>query len=114
MQLQQFFEVNEANDGIKQSCRRRRNLKRQTMTIDRKLKQSGTLQMKNAIGAIAETYLFIPPKREGFGKIHIKVQGSLHELQAITDDEIQIATGKLVKVTGLVNDSVLIVTANLS
>jgi hypothetical protein len=79
-----------------------------------KLKQSGTLQMKNAIGAIAETYLFIPPKREGFGKIHIKVQGSLHELQAITDDEIQIATGKLVKVTGLVNDSLLIVTANLS
>lgn len=79
-----------------------------------KLKQSGTLQMKNAIGTIAETYLFIPARREGFGKIHIKVQGSLHELQAITDDAEQIATGKLVKVIGLVNDSVLVVTANLS
>jgi hypothetical protein len=79
-----------------------------------KMKQSGTLQMKNAIGAIAETYLFIPPGRGGFGKIHIKVQGSLHELQAITDDTEQIATGKLVKVVGLVNDSVLLVTANLS
>lgn len=79
-----------------------------------KLKQSGTLQMKNAIGMIAETYLFIPASRNGFGKIHIKVQGSLHELQAITDDAEQIATGRLVKVTGVINDSVLLVTANLS
>lgn len=79
-----------------------------------KLKQSGTLQMKNAVGLIAEAYLFIPAKRGGFGKVHIKVQGSLHELQAITDDEEQIATGKLVKVVGTINDSVLLVTSNLS
>ncbi len=79
-----------------------------------KLKQSGTLQTKNAIGLIAETYLFIPAKRGGFGKVHIRVQGSLHELQAMTDDEEQIATGKLVKVTSIVNDSLLIVTSNLS
>ena len=48
------------------------------------------------------------------GKVHIKVQGSLHELQAITDDETQIATGKLVKVKAVINDSVLIVTSDLS
>lgn len=79
-----------------------------------KLKQSGTLQIKNAIGLIAETYLFIPASRGGFGKVHIKVQGSLHELQAITDDAEQIATGRLVKVTGIINDSVLVVTSSLS
>ncbi|MBL7746873.1 MAG: hypothetical protein JNM19_05560 [Chitinophagaceae bacterium] len=79
-----------------------------------KLKQSGTLQMKNAVGSIAETYLFIPANRDGFGKIHIKVQGSLHELQAITDDAEMIATGKLVRVIGLINDSVLLVTAKIS
>ena len=79
-----------------------------------KLKQSGTLQIKNAVGIIAETYLFIPAKRSGFGKIHTKVQGSLHELQAMTDDEEQIATGKLVKVTSVINDSILLVTSNLS
>lgn len=79
-----------------------------------RLKQSGTLQMKNAIGLVAETYLFIPAGRGGFGKIHIKVQGSLHELQAITDDTEKIPTGKLVKVVGIVNDSVLLVTSNLS
>jgi uncharacterized membrane protein len=79
-----------------------------------KLKQSGTLQIKNAIGLVAETYLFIPASRGGFGKVHIKVQGSLHELQAITDDAEQIATGRLVKVTGIINDSVLVVTSSLS
>lgn len=79
-----------------------------------KLKQSGTLQIKNAVGLIAETYLFIPASRGGFGKVHVKVQGSLHELQAITDDAEQIATGKLVKVTGTVNDSILLVTSSLS
>ncbi|HRE38094.1 MAG TPA: hypothetical protein PK977_01645 [Chitinophagaceae bacterium] len=79
-----------------------------------KLKQSGTLQIKNAVGLIAETYLFIPPKRGGFGKVHVKVQGSLHELQAITDDEEQIATGKLVKITAVINDAVLLVTSKLS
>lgn len=79
-----------------------------------KLKQSGTLQLKNAIGQVGETYLFIPASRGGFGKVHVKVQGRLHELQAITDDTEQIATGKLIKVTGIVNDSVLLVTSSFS
>jgi hypothetical protein len=79
-----------------------------------RLRQSGTLQIKNAIGLIGETYLFIPGSRGGFGKVHLKVQGSLHELQAITDDEQQIATGKLVKVIDVINDSVLVVTSKLS
>lgn len=79
-----------------------------------KLKQSGTLQLKNAIGQVGETYLFIPASRGGFGKVHVKVQGRLHELQAITDDAEQIATGKLVKVTGIVNDSILLVTSSFS
>jgi hypothetical protein len=79
-----------------------------------KLKQSGTLQIKNAVGLIGETYLFIPGNRGGFGKVHLKVQGSLHELQAITDDDQQIATGKLVKVIAVLNDSTLIVTSKLS
>ncbi len=78
-----------------------------------RLKQSGTLQTKNAIGLIAETYLLIPAAREGFGKVHVKVQGSLHELQAMTDDEQPIATGKLVKVTGVMNESILLVSTQL-
>ena len=79
-----------------------------------KLRQSGTLQLKNAVGVIADTYLTIPAQRNGYGKVHIKVQGSLHELQAITDDVTAITTGKLVKVVSVINGSVLLVTSNIS
>lgn len=79
-----------------------------------RLKQSGTLQMQNAVDKMAETYLFIPGKRNGFGKVHIKMQGSLQELQAVTDDETDIATGKLVKVLSVINGTTLVVTTKLS
>lgn len=78
-----------------------------------KLKHSGTMQIQNALNKVCETYLFIPPKRNGLGKVHIRIQGSLHELEAMTDDETQIPTGKIVKVTGIVNDQILLVTATM-
>ena len=77
-----------------------------------KLKHSGTMQIKNALDEVCETYLFIPARRNGIGKVHIRIQGSLHELDAITDDESQIPTGKIVKVTGIVNEQILLVTAS--
>lgn len=79
-----------------------------------RLKHSGTLQISNALNKIGETYLFIPAQRNGFGKVHVKVQGSLQELQAITDDEKDIPTGKLVKVVEILNNNILIVSSNLS
>lgn len=78
-----------------------------------KLRHSGTMEIKNALNKVCETYLFIPPKRNGLGKVHIRIQGSLHELEAMTDDETQIPTGKVVKVTGIVNDQILLVTATI-
>lgn len=77
-----------------------------------KLRHSGTMQIRNALDQVCETYLFIPAKRNGIGKVHIRIQGSLHELDAITDDESQIPTGKIVKVTGVVNEQILLVTAS--
>lgn len=76
-----------------------------------KLKHSGTLNISNAINQVGETYLFIPARRSGTGKVHIRVQGSLRELQALTDDITDIPTGKLVKVTGILNEKILLVTA---
>jgi len=78
-----------------------------------KLKHSGTMRIQNAMNKVCETYLFIPPKRLGLGKVHIRIQGSLHELDAMTDDETQIPTGKIVKVTGIVNDQILLVTTTM-
>ncbi len=74
-----------------------------------KLAESGTLQMKNAIGVIGEVYLPIGAKRSKMGKIQIKVQGSLRELEAITDESEDLKTGTMVKVTEIVSAELLLV-----
>ncbi|MFK7755740.1 MAG: hypothetical protein AB8B53_02285 [Flavobacteriales bacterium] len=74
-----------------------------------KLVQSGTLNVKNAIGEIGEVYLPIGANRSSLGKIQIKVQGSLRELEAITDSKVVLATGSLVKVTGVISSETLLV-----
>jgi hypothetical protein len=75
-----------------------------------RLRHNGAMQLTNAINQTGSTYLFIPAKRGGVGKVHIKVQGTLHELPAMTDDDNDIATGKLVRVKNIINDRILLVT----
>ena len=43
------------------------------------------------------------------GKVQIKVQGSLRELEAITDNEEELKTGTMVKVTKIVSAELLLV-----
>lgn len=76
-----------------------------------RLQHSGTMDIRNAMNQVGEAYLFIPARRSGAGKVHIKVQGAIRELQALTDDGTDIQSGKLIKVTGIVNDNILLVTA---
>jgi membrane protein implicated in regulation of membrane protease activity len=75
-----------------------------------RLRHSGTMNIANAINLTGTTYLFIPANRGGMGKVHIKVQGSLRELQAVTDDDTEIATGSLIRVKNIINDNILLVT----
>jgi len=75
-----------------------------------KLSDDGTLLMQNAVGGIGEVYLTIQPKRNGFGKVQINVQGSIRTLQAMTDDEAELATGTVVRVKEIINDQILLVT----
>lgn len=74
-----------------------------------KLAESGTLQIKNAVGVIGEVYLPIGANRTNMGKVQIKVQGSLRELEAITDEEKDLKTGTMVKVTEIVSAEILLV-----
>lgn len=73
-----------------------------------KLTEQGNLNLKNAIGKIATTYLTIPAERKGMGKIQIKVQG-FRTLDAITDEKEDIKTGAVVEVVGVLNNEVLLV-----
>ncbi|ANE50059.1 hypothetical protein [Flavisolibacter tropicus] len=78
-----------------------------------RLKHNGTLQMKNAIDKVGETYLRIPAQRGGIGKVQVQVQGRFMELDAMTDDETDIATGKPIRVVNILNNQILLVTSNL-
>ena len=74
-----------------------------------KLTSSGSLNMKNAIGAMGEVYLTIPANKSGFGKVQVKIQGALREMDAITEDQEEIATGRIVVVSEVTSNNVLIV-----
>ncbi len=69
--------------------------------------QSGNLVLSNAIGAQGSVYLTIPAEGKGRGKVHISVQGSLRELDAISKGEA-ISTGMNVKVTGIANTTLIV------
>ncbi len=73
-----------------------------------KLQSSGTLKLDNAIGGVGEVYLLIPDKQSGAGKVQMKVQGSLRELDAIST-EGEIPTGAPVRVIDVLDNGMLLV-----
>ena len=74
-----------------------------------KLAESGTLRIESAIGQIGEVYLPIGANRTKIGKIQIKVQGSLRELEAITDEDEDLPTMTIVQVKEVVSTEILLV-----
>lgn len=75
----------------------------------RKLNDSGTLDFKNAINAIGEVYLTIGANRSKMGKAHVRIQGALRELEALTDDDIDLKSGTVIKVKEVTDNGILIV-----
>lgn len=73
------------------------------------MSHSGTLKIKNAVGVVGEVYLPIGAKQSSIGKIQIKVQGSLRELDAITNADETLSTNTIIKVTEVVSDELLLV-----
>ena len=74
-----------------------------------KLTDSGTLKMKNAIDAIGEVYLTIGADRSRMGKVSVKVQGTMREIDALTDSLSDLKTGTIIKVVDVTNNGILIV-----
>lgn len=77
-----------------------------------KLRQSGTLKIERAVGKIGETYLRIPGKRGGFGKIQLTLQGSVHEFDALTDQGEDIPTGTIIQIIEVIDQSKMLVITN--
>lgn len=77
-----------------------------------KLTQSGNIRLTNAMNSSGLVYLPIPGKRSGLGQVQLTVQGSIREMEAMTDEET-LPTGTPVTVTEVVNDEILVVKKSL-
>jgi hypothetical protein len=76
-----------------------------------KLQSTGTLDLRNAVGASAKVYLRIPAKHAAPGKVTVLVQGRSIECKATTSGE-EIPTGSAVRVVGLIGPDTLEVLPN--
>lgn len=75
----------------------------------KKLNDSGTLKMKNAMGAIGEVYLTVGANRSSIGKVQVKVQGALRDLEALTDYDQDLMQGSVIKVVEVTSNGILII-----
>jgi len=74
----------------------------------RKLVESGTLDMKNAIGESGRVYIPIPAQGKGEGKITLQLQGRYIECDAMAFGEEILPTGTVVRVTDVRNDILVV------
>ncbi|MEH6534832.1 MAG: hypothetical protein V7719_00460 [Psychroserpens sp.] len=74
-----------------------------------KLSDSGTLNYKNAIDAIGEVYLTIGANRTKMGKVSVRVQGTLRELEALSDSLSELKSGTIIQVVDVTTNGILIV-----
>ncbi|WP_296311942.1 hypothetical protein [Winogradskyella sp. UBA3174] len=74
-----------------------------------KLTDSGTLNYKNAIDAVGEVYLTIGADRSRIGKVTVNVQGTMRELDALTDSLTELKSGTIIKVLDVTSNGILIV-----
>ncbi len=78
-----------------------------------KMNTSGTMKIAEAVDKSGEVYLTIPAMRTSSGKIQIMLGGLLRTLDAMTDDDEPIQTGKHAKVSAILNNNILLVTSKL-
>ena len=73
-----------------------------------KLEANGAYKIADSVGKTAEVYLRIPERGKGKGKIQISINGSIHELDALSKGE-EIPTGAKVKVEAVEGSTVIVV-----
>lgn len=74
----------------------------------KKLAEDNSFRIEQVVGKTADVYLTIPENKTGKGKIQISVNGSIHELPAMTEGE-KISTGATVKVSRIESETIVIV-----
>ena len=71
------------------------------------LRESGTMDYRNAIGQVGTVYVHVPAAGQGTGQIQVLVQGRLATVAAAGTGTATIASGEKVRVTGLAGANIL-------
>lgn len=66
-----------------------------------------------AVDEVGTVYIRIPANQQGTGKIQIKLQGSIKEMEAVTRDSEQIPTGAAIRVIDILDDETTMVVESL-
>ncbi|MCQ2258800.1 MAG: hypothetical protein MJZ41_12545 [Bacteroidaceae bacterium] len=73
-----------------------------------KLEHNGAFKVEDCKGNVYDVYLRIPSERSGKGKIQVSINGSIQEINAITDGT-EIPTGNKAEVIDIVDKSTVLV-----
>lgn len=79
------------------------------MRIFYSLKESGNVDLRNAIGHVGTVYVSIPPSGTGSGQVRVMVQGRLQVLEATTAAPERIPSEQRVRVTDVIDAATLMV-----
>ena len=74
-----------------------------------RLRSDGNTDNRNALGVAGVVHLTIPANRAGLGKVHLMLQGSYVERDAVTDEDSPLLTGSEIVVIGVSGQTTLIV-----
>lgn len=74
-----------------------------------KLTQDNSFRIITTVGKTAEVYLRIPAAKSDTGKITVSVDGSVHELEAVTNGDADIPTGSRVRIVETVDENTVVV-----
>ena len=70
--------------------------------------EDNSFKFENTINQTATVYLTIPEAKSGVGKVQVSVNGSYHELQAMTEASEKINTGSVVKIKNVENNILIV------
>ena len=73
------------------------------------LTESGTADLLDLIFEQGDVYIPIPPHQSGKGKVHVTLNKSLREMNAVTLDEQPIRTGEKIRVLEILPENTLLV-----
>lgn len=73
-----------------------------------KLGEDNTFRLEKTLGKIADVYLAIPGRMQGKGKVMVSLNGSVRELDAMTEQD-KIETNATVKIKRVESGNILIV-----